>query len=190
MGKPCNVIDIASRRTLATRSNARRNKLVEDYLALVPPIARCIACILPPSFDVDDLTAAGYLGLIDAAERYRPGGTPFPAFARIRIRGSILDSVRRRKYADSIHIALENAAEVAGTIPGADEQIDSARLTARIACAITQLSPVHRAMIERHYASGEWCPIPPPGTPGRLSYQAAVDALRDLLDPPESPIAA
>lgn len=43
-----------------------------------------------------DLYAAGYLGLLDAAERYRPSrGVPFGAFARIRIQGAALDALRQ-----------------------------------------------------------------------------------------------
>ena len=44
----------------------------------------------------DDLVSAGMVGLIDAVDRFDPSrGVPFEAFARVRIRGAIIDELRR-----------------------------------------------------------------------------------------------
>jgi RNA polymerase sigma factor (sigma-70 family) len=83
---------------------AQRNALVEAHLHLVPPIAHRIALGLPPSFDIDDLLAAGYLALIHAATRYRPrehGGAPFSAFARPAIRGAMKNLFRRQHWEEN-----------------------------------------------------------------------------------------
>jgi RNA polymerase sigma factor (sigma-70 family) len=93
-----------------------RQALIENHLALVPPIARRVHRRLPPSFDLDDLIGCGYVGLVDAAARYRPrehGGAPFSAFARRRIHGAIVDSVRRRAWVENTAGPLEDAAEPA-----------------------------------------------------------------------------
>jgi RNA polymerase sigma factor (sigma-70 family) len=83
---------------------AKRDALVEAHMHLVPPIANHIFRRLPPSFDLDDLLATGYLALIHTATRYRPrehGGAPFSAFARPRIRGAILNSFRRANWEEN-----------------------------------------------------------------------------------------
>src|ERR1035437_8316817 len=81
-----------------------RNALVEAHMHLVPDIAGRIREGLPPSFDLDDPISEGNIGLIQAATRYPPDShnrKPFSAFARPRIRGAIIDSVRRRRYTDN-----------------------------------------------------------------------------------------
>jgi len=51
---------------------------------------------LPTNIDLDDLIGWGTLGLMDALERYSPAhGTPFHAYAEIRIRGSMVDGLRQ-----------------------------------------------------------------------------------------------
>lgn len=64
------VIPITRRRAAARL--ASRNRLVEAHLHLVAPIANAIQRGLPPCFDVDDLTSAGHIGLLRAADRYEP----------------------------------------------------------------------------------------------------------------------
>lgn len=94
----------------------RRDALVEKHLHLVPPLARSVHRRVPPSFELDDLIAEGSIGLLRAAERFRPaehGNTPFGAFARPRIRGAIIDSVRRRGWLENTHGPLEDAPEQA-----------------------------------------------------------------------------
>ena len=72
------------------------DKLVTDYLHLVKKIAFHIASRLPAGIDIDDLTQVGLIGLLEAAKSYRSGqGATFETFAGIRIRGAILDEVRR-----------------------------------------------------------------------------------------------
>ena len=93
---------------------ARRNKLVEDHLDLAESIARGVATGLPPCYDLDDLVSVGYLGLIKAATSYRPkehGNTPFSAYARPVVRGAIIDSVRRGKYAENTRPGLSEMPE-------------------------------------------------------------------------------
>lgn len=76
-----------------------RDRFITANLGLVAPIARSLARRLPPSFELDDLISAGYVGLIRAADRYEPeahAGVPFALYARKIIRGAILDTVQGR----------------------------------------------------------------------------------------------
>ena len=83
-------------------------------LQFVVVIARRVQRTLGSSVEYDDLMSAGREGLLEAARRFDPeSGTPFKAYAQFRIRGAMLDSVRkhgvlsRRMYEQ---IAASNAA--------------------------------------------------------------------------------
>lgn len=82
-----------------------RNELVEQYAYLVKRIAYHMVGRLPASVDVDDLIQAGMIGLLDASGHYDPSqGASFETYASIRIRGSMLDELRRNDWAPkSLH---------------------------------------------------------------------------------------
>ena len=66
----------------------------------VKAIAGRIRDNLPVQVEVDDLIHAGILGLFDAVEKYNPGkNVVFHLYAKHRIRGSILDSLRQLDWA-------------------------------------------------------------------------------------------
>ncbi len=67
-----------------------------EYLDFVRKIASRMARHLPSHVCLDDLIGAGTLGLLDAMRRYAPDrGTRFETFAEFRIKGAILDELRR-----------------------------------------------------------------------------------------------
>lgn len=77
-----------------------RDDLVIEHLGLVKTIAARMRGNLPRSVDFDDLVQAGTLGLVDAASKYSPEkNVPFGVYAKHRIRGAILDSLRRFDHA-------------------------------------------------------------------------------------------
>lgn len=82
-----------------------RDVLVERYAPLVKRIAYHMIGRLPPSVMVDDLIQAGMIGLLDASYQYDPKqGASFETYASIRIRGSMLDELRRNDWVPkSVH---------------------------------------------------------------------------------------
>ena len=82
-----------------------RDTLVLDNAELVKRIAYHLVSRLPPSVDVDDLIQAGMIGLLEAASSYSPdGGANFRTYAGIRIRGAMLDEIRRLDWTPrSVH---------------------------------------------------------------------------------------
>lgn len=79
---------------------AVRDQLVMEHVGLVKAMASRLANRLPPQVEVSELVSVGVLGLIDAAGRFRPSlGVPFSAFARRRIHGAMLDSLRGLDWA-------------------------------------------------------------------------------------------
>jgi RNA polymerase sigma factor (sigma-70 family) len=76
----------------------QRNQLVINYI----PLANKIACqknkITPKSITLDELKSAAYLGLLDAANKYKKiKNCSFATYAKFRIIGEIKDFLRKNK---------------------------------------------------------------------------------------------
>ena len=70
-------------------------KLVEDHMPLVRRLAWHFQGRVGRFVEIEDLLQAGYLGLVDASQRYSVcDGVTFAAYAAIRVRGSIIDHLR------------------------------------------------------------------------------------------------
>jgi len=80
----------------ARRPIAERDRLIASHLEIAKRIALRMARRCPSWISSDDLVAAGMLGLAEAAERYDDTRQePFLVFAEKRIRGAVLDELRR-----------------------------------------------------------------------------------------------
>lgn len=78
----------------------RRDRVVMEHLPLVKAIAVRVHESLPVHVDLDDLVHAGILGLFDAATKYNPDKkVVFSSYAKHRIKGAILDSLRQLDWA-------------------------------------------------------------------------------------------
>ncbi len=97
------VIRAKSARQTVTLSAAKmdeRDRVVLEHLPLVKAIAVRVHENLPVHVDLDDLVHAGVLGLFDAATKYNPDKqVAFSSYAKHRIKGSILDSLRQLDWA-------------------------------------------------------------------------------------------
>lgn len=86
-------------RSLQAAHPADRDALLRDNLSLVHHVARKLARVLADDADVDELVSAGTMGLMSAAESFDAGrGLAFSTFAVPRIRGAILDELRRQDH--------------------------------------------------------------------------------------------
>ena len=73
-----------------------RNQTLEAYYPLAQAIAKQMHRRLPPEINLDDLIGAAVGGLVDAVDRYdEVRSAEFERFARFRIRGAVVDSLRR-----------------------------------------------------------------------------------------------
>lgn len=86
---------------------------VEEYGHLVKRIAHHMMMRMPASVQVDDLIQAGMIGLLEAAQKYDASkGASFETYAGIRIRGAIVDEMRRGDWAPrSVHRNARRVAE-------------------------------------------------------------------------------
>jgi len=77
-----------------------RNDYILKHIHLVEKIAQKISYSLPKHVDSDDLLHVGLIGLIEAVDRYDESrGIPFKSYAELRIRGAMLDSLRKLDWA-------------------------------------------------------------------------------------------
>ena len=99
----------------ATVGRREAESLVLQHAELVKRIAYHLAGRLPASVEVADLIQAGMLGLLEAASNYSAGrGASFETFAGIRIRGAMIDALRKLDWAPrSVH---RKAREVAAAM--------------------------------------------------------------------------
>src|SRR3954463_1363912 len=83
----------------ANTSDLDQKDLILRYLPLVRNVVDRIKLNLPSHIDADDLYSVGVTGLIAAVRKYDPEqGSTFAAYASMRIRGAILDELRRMDW--------------------------------------------------------------------------------------------
>lgn len=84
----------------ATKNRSLREEIVKRYLYLVKYVAGRVAIGLPPNVEFNDLVSYGILGLFDAIDKYDVSqGNKFETYAVSRIRGSIMDELRKLDWA-------------------------------------------------------------------------------------------
>src|SRR5204863_7234484 len=90
----------AAKATAQAAKLARRDRVVLEHVPLVKAIAVRVHENLPVHVDLDDLVHAGILGLFDAASKFNPDKqVVFSSYAKHRIKGAILDSLRQLDWA-------------------------------------------------------------------------------------------
>jgi RNA polymerase sigma factor for flagellar operon FliA len=104
----------------------RKPDYVKEYAPLVKRIAHHMMSKLPASVQIDDIIQAGLIGLMDAVNRYeQEQGVQFETYATQRIRGAMLDELRRndwlprgvRRSQRKIETALHSLEQKLGRVP-------------------------------------------------------------------------
>jgi len=107
-----------------------RTRLLQEHLGLVHHVARQMSRTLAVRADFDELVSAGTMGLMTALDGFEPArGLAFSTFAAPRIRGAILDELRKqdhvprsiRRKTREISAARETLMRVLGRIPNDEE---------------------------------------------------------------------
>ncbi|MDP8970132.1 MAG: sigma-70 family RNA polymerase sigma factor, partial [Actinomycetota bacterium] len=89
-------------------------RLIRDHLGLVGCVVAEIVARIPRHVDRDDLLSAATVGLVQAARSFDPDrGISFQSYARIRIRGAVVDELRSRDWASRSVRHLARRAESA-----------------------------------------------------------------------------
>ncbi|HET6427494.1 MAG TPA: FliA/WhiG family RNA polymerase sigma factor [Phycisphaerae bacterium] len=113
-------------------------KLILDYLPLVRHVVTRVAENIHQPADIEDLISAGTIGLIKAAREYDPSRkAEFKTYAYIRVRGAVIDELRRRSFVPSavhgklrqIRAAYEQLAGRLGRAPANEELAEAVGMT-------------------------------------------------------------
>ena len=84
--------------------------LVMAHLGMVKRVALHLKVRLPPFMELDELIQVGMIGLLEAARAYNPSkGIEFENFAHSRVRGAILDEVRRLSFLPRSAVAFNKS---------------------------------------------------------------------------------
>ena len=104
--------------TVAAAANYSQEDLVTQHVSLVKRIAHHLAARLPSSVDIDDLMQSGMVGLLEAAGNFDPErGASFETYAGIRIRGAMLDDIRKHDWTPrSVHHKYRQVADAINAI--------------------------------------------------------------------------
>jgi len=149
---PCRVA-VASP-SAAEIARARRDSYVLANLPLVSVIARTLRKRhhWPPCIDFEDLRGAGYVGLVKAAGRYtRAFNVPFPSYAQHRIKGEMLELVRRKQLHESSGEPLPKQ-DIGDHHAG--DPVEAIDITRRVVSILQRLSPTDRTALMAYYLDG------------------------------------
>ncbi len=170
-----------------------RDRLIEQHLSLVQAIAGKLKRSLGRSLQYEDLVSYGSIGLAEAADRFDPKhGVSFTTFAYYRIRGAMLDGLRKMGWYSRADYAryraeeraneyLQNHSEREGAAKEDGAKADKGETLQQVADILGTIATVHITSLEAaaHVTDER---LPPPGADlERLQANARVrDALTKL----------
>ena len=126
-------LDVLWQTYAQTRDLESRNELLLHYIGLVKRVANRLYPSTQSYHDYDDLISTGVIGLMDAFERFDlKRGVPFESYAQLRIRGEIIDYMRRQDFAPThlrlkirmVERAIDSLGHSLGRTPGDAELAD------------------------------------------------------------------
>ncbi len=178
----------------AGEAQTERDRVVLEHLDLVKSIAVSIRRSLPVHADFDDLLQAGMVGLIDAAGKYDDEKkNSFATYAKHRIRGAILDSLRQLDWASRdmrrrqklVATAMTELATVLQRNPTENEVADKAGMDlATCRQTMTDLRNGAPVSSSRFASDDEDLPIPefPSAPETQPDFICGREQLRGVLD--------
>lgn len=133
----------------------------EESLGLVEAIARQINKAVGAAVELEELRSFGREGLLDAARRFDPSrGVPFRAYATYRVRGSIVDGLRRlSRLPRRAHERLRGLAAAAAVSEGALEDLMSGAQSNATAAQADAALAEHLATMATAMAVGLVAPV-------------------------------
>lgn len=130
-------------RSVSTRE--RRDSLVVDNLDLVRQVLGRLLITLPKHVDRDNLEGAGLLGLVEAAANFdSTRGVEFRSFATLRIRGEIMDELRRNCAVPQHQ--LQNWRKIQEARRSLGEQADPDRIAVLTGLTVLEISECEQAV--------------------------------------------
>ena len=119
----------------------QREQNILEYHHLVDYIAGRLKRRLPDHVDIEELKSVGYIGLIEAIDRYDDArGVPFRAYAEIRIQGSMLDHLRKEDWVPrSIRRRMKILAEARENVRKKGLEVNDQNVAAHLNMDVSEL---------------------------------------------------
>jgi RNA polymerase sigma factor for flagellar operon FliA len=123
------------------------NALVQKYIPLVNAVMGRLAMTLPEHVSQDDLFSAGLVGLLQALRNYDPGcNTSFETYARVRVRGAMLDELRRMDWVPrTIH---EKARKLKSVLLELEQKLGCTPTEAQMAKAMKMTADEYQELLD------------------------------------------
>lgn len=139
--------ELPARYQPAAAGSEAEEELVRAHLPLVKTVVGRLAMTLPAHVDAEDLFSAGLVGLLNAARNFNPrGGSSFVSYARVRIRGAIIDELRRLDWVPrSVH---DKARKVEAAIRELEQAKGKIAEPREIATALRLSLPEYEQLLE------------------------------------------
>lgn len=159
-------------RSYVTPGSAAESELVERYLPLVKTVVGRVAINLPSHVNLDDLNSAGLVGLLNAVRNFDPeGGSSFESYARVRIRGAVLDELRRLDWVPrSVH---DKARRVQTAIQELEQKNGQVPTPAQVARALDLTPREYEDLLEEIRPATFVCLDAAPGPDGESDSDAS-----------------
>ncbi|MEA5058896.1 MAG: FliA/WhiG family RNA polymerase sigma factor [Candidatus Pelethousia sp.] len=131
------------------RSVENKNQLVLHYLFLVRSIASRLMPLYSAHTNYDDLIGYGVLGLIDAVEKFMPErGIRFDSYASKRIKGEIIDNMRKQDWASaSLRSRIKQIGRAYDTLGCEQDEVGEEKVAGLLGLDVQQV----RAALEKAY---------------------------------------
>jgi RNA polymerase sigma factor for flagellar operon FliA len=146
----------------ATAGGGAGEALIRKHAALVDRAARRIAARTGGAVAAEDLWSAGAMGLLEAARRFDGAqDVKFETFAEHRVRGAMLDELRRmdhlprrlRQEAEKLEAARSRVSQQLGREAGAEDLASALGLTLEEVDGLASLAQPHLPVLEDSLAS-------------------------------------
>ena len=180
----------ASRKSEKRVEGLTRTELVMKYQLKVRLIASKIAQNLPPSVDVNDLISVGFIGLMDAADKFdSKKNVKFSTYAEHRVRGAIIDELRKQDWVPhEVRAKLRKIDKAASAL----ERENGERPTESEICVRTRMSRKEvrqvkanagsLSLVSMEHVDGDTMDVTDPEAKSPFDKAASADTKRYLID--------
>ncbi|HTJ45770.1 MAG TPA: sigma-70 family RNA polymerase sigma factor [Kofleriaceae bacterium] len=166
---------------------ARRDRLIQEHVGMAKRISMKMVRGSGPRVSRDDAVAAAMLGLTEAADRFDPTrGEPFVAFAEKRIRGAVLDELRRGDFLPRrVRRMARRAAQVRTELEANGIEVTDERVAAALGITADEyrddIAPLADAAVTALETNAEvTCAWPSPAT--QAEQNQALDKITDAVE--------
>lgn len=132
--------------TYQRRARVRPDQLVREHMQLVRKIAWHVHGRVSSAIDIEDLAQIGMVALVEAANTFEDRGHAFSTYATLRIRGAMIDHMRRS--ANICRSAMARRKQLAKTRDGLENRLGRGASDAEMAAELEMDASAYREFVD------------------------------------------